>query len=468
VPPAPWATALTGYEHDAFCHFSEAILRLLLTTTAFPLWCLTGQIEKKVNAMSAFPRMFRLKQSFQRPVIGDIPETTRKELDRLGLGDKICRGQKIGITVGSRGIQNLGTILKETVHYVRGLGGAPQLIAAMGSHGGGKEQGQKEVLDSLGITEAILGAPVVTCAECQTVAHTSEGLPVFIIEAALGLDGILVVNRVKPHTSFRGKVESGLIKELVVGLGGPKGAQQFHGFGPAQLPQLLIDIGRVILEKLPIMGGLAIVENAYEETALVRAVPREEMIERESELLVYSRSLMPSLPVEEIDFLIIQEMGKNFSGTGMDTNIIGRARIHGVPEPERPSIKRIAVLDLSAESHGNATGVGMADFVTRRLVDKMDRQATYLNCLTSTFVVRAAIPMYFDSEKQLVDAAHYSLCSIPAADLSLVIIPNTLFLTECLVSEAIAKRMSGKPGVELGATPEEFSFDNEGNLVLRV
>jgi hypothetical protein len=418
--------------------------------------------------MSELPRMFRLKQAFQRPVIKDIPGTTRQELVQLNLGARIRPGMHIGITVGSRGIQNLGTILKETVQYVRELGGLPHLIAAMGSHGGGTEDGQKEVLDSLGITEANLGAPVVTCAECETLAQKPGGLPIFITKAALGLDGLLVVNRVKLHTSFRGKVESGLIKGLVVGLGGPKGAQQFHGFGPAQLPHLLIDIGQVILEELPVLGGLAIVENAYEETALLRGVPKTEMIERESELLLYSKSLMPSLPADEIDFLIIQQMGKNFSGTGMDTNIIGRARIHGVPEPERPSIKRIAVLDLSEESHGNATGVGMADFVTRRLVDKMDRRVTYLNCLTSTFVARAAIPMTFDTDWELVDAALFSLCSIPAYELTLVIIPNTLFLTECFVSEALARRLPSKPGMELADTPEEFPFGSEGNLLLRV
>jgi hypothetical protein len=192
------------------------------------------------------------------------------------------------------------------------------------------------------------------------------------------------------------------------------------------------------------------------------------MIERESELLVRSKSLMPSLPIDEIDLLIVQEMGKNFSGTGMDTNIIGRARIHGVPEPETPSIKRIAVLDLSEESHGNATGVGMADFVTRRLVDKMDRRATYLNCLTSTFVVRAAIPMTFDSDRELVDAALYSLCSVPVDELNLLIIPNTLFLTECLVSQAVARSLLNLPGMELMDTQEEFSFDAQGNLLLRV
>jgi hypothetical protein len=359
-------------------------------------------------------------------------------------------------------------ILKTAVGYIKELGGIPCLVAAMGSHGGGTAAGQKEVLDSLGITEEALGAPVVTCGDCRTIARSPAGLPVFVLEAALGLDGILVVNRVKTHTSFKGDIESGLIKKLVVGLGGPKGAQQFHGFGPGELARLLIEIGGVLLETLPVVGGLAIIENAYEETAVIKGVPREGMIAAEAELLAYSKRLMPALPVDDIDLLIIEEMGKNYSGTGIDTNIIGRARIHGVPEPDRPSIKRIAVLDLSEESHGNATGIGMADFVTEKLVNKMDRQATYLNCLTSTFVVRAAIPMYFATEEKLMEAALYSLSGIPANKLRIVIIPNTLYLSECFVSAAIARELAGKPNGSVAAQPEDIRFDAAGNLLLRI
>jgi hypothetical protein len=418
--------------------------------------------------MLKLPKMHRLRQTFPRPTVEDIPGAVRRELSGLLPRDVVRPGQKIGITVGSRGIQNLVPILKVCVEFLSELGGLPYLVAAMGSHGGGSERGQQEVLDSLGISEANLGAPVVTCAACRTIAQTAEGLPVFILKSAFELDGILLVNRVKTHTSFKASVESGLLKMLVVGLGGPKGARQFHGFGPTELPRLLPEIGSILLNTLPILGGLAIVENAYEETALIRALSAEDMIQEESGLLLYSKSLMPSLPVDEIDLLIVQEMGKNFSGTGIDTNIIGRARIQGVPEPERPSIKRIAVLDLSEESHGNATGIGMADFVTQRLVDKMDRQATYLNCLTSTFVVRAAIPMTFDTEQELVNAAQTSLPSIPSHALRMVIIPNTLLLNACLVSAVVVEELRGKHGIDMESNPEEFRFDDEKRLLLRI
>ena len=418
--------------------------------------------------MVQLPKMYRITQAFQRPTVKDSAAAAKQELVRLGLDKKIAKGTKIGITVGSRGVQNLIPMLRTVVGFVKGCGAEPFLLAAMGSHGGGTEKGQKEVLDSLGITEDELGAKVLTCADSEVISQTSEGLPVFIVKSALTLDGIIIVNRVKTHTSFKAKVESGLIKKLVVGLGGPKGAQQFHSFGQEELPRLLVEIGQVILNKLPVLGGIAIIENAYEETALVQGVDRDNMIEKEAELLIYSKSLMPSLPADVLDLLIIREMGKNFSGTGVDTNIIGRARIHGVSEPSKPDIKRIGVLDLSEESHGNATGVGLVDFITKKMVDKMDRTATYLNCLTSTFVVRAAIPMYFDTEEKLMEAALYSLCSIPADKLRLAVIPNTLFLAECLVSGALVPELRNRPAITVTEKPEEFKFDSDGKITLRI
>lgn len=414
------------------------------------------------------PRLVKIKQVFQRPLVKDSVETTKLELSRLGIADKIKPGQKIGITVGSRGIQNLIPILKTVIAEIRQLHAEPCLIAAMGSHGGGTPEGQLEVVESFGITEQEMGVPILTCAESVTIGHTASELPAYVLKSALELDGILVVNRVKTHTSFKGKVESGLIKKLVVGLGGPRGAQQFHGFGPAELPRLLVEIGEVLLAKLPVLGGLAIVENAYEETALIQAISAVNMIEEESHVLLYSKSLMPALPVDELDLLVIEEMGKNYSGTGIDTNIIGRARIHGVLEPDKPSIKRIAVLDLSEESHGNATGVGMADFVTQKLVDKMDRQKTYLNCLTSTFVVRAAIPMYFNTEKELLEAALYSLSGIEPEKLRLVIIPNTLFLTECLVSEALLPELKERADIEFDGEIHQVDFDEQRRMKPRL
>ena len=416
--------------------------------------------------MTLFPAMYQVKQSFPRPVVADVAAATTEALVTLHLDNKISAGQKIGITVGSRGIQNLLTVLRTTARYIQSLGATPYFIAAMGSHGGGTEHGQIEILESLGLTEAALGAPVLTCTECTVIAHTPGGMPVYALESARKIDGLLIVNRVKTHTSFKGTVESGLIKKIVVGLGGPKGAHQFHAFGPGELPRLLIEIGEIILYKLPILGGVAIIENAYEETALIHGVESNCLVKQESELLQYSKSLMPSLPVDDIDLLIIQEMGKNYSGTGIDTNIIGRTRIQGVQEPQKPRVKRIAVFDLSEESHGNATGLGIADFITKKIVDTMDRTATYLNCLTSTFVMRAAIPMYFDSEKLLLEAALFSLSGIDPLNLRIVIIPNTLFLSDCMISESLLAEIDAIPRMTVSKVPHNVAFDSHGRLLV--
>ncbi len=414
-----------------------------------------------------FPKMARVKQEFARPKIDDIIAATAKEMKLLA--PRIKPGSTVGITVGSRGIQNILTILDGVIAAVRTSGATPVLLAAMGSHGGGTEAGQKEVLDSLGITEERLGAKVITCASGREIGVTSGGLHAYMLDSAFAVDAILPVNRVKTHTSFKGCVESGLAKKLVVGLGGPPGAQQFHSIGDSSaLAPLLVDVTEVILEKMPVIGGLAIVENAYEETAKIEAVLSENLLKREEELLSWSKTLMPSLPSERLDALVVEEMGKNFSGTGVDTNITGRLRIPRQPDMDSPVIRYISVLDLSEESHGNATGVGLVDFVTKKLVDKIDRKATYLNNLTTTFVTRAFIPMYFDTEKETLDAMLHCVRNTPLEQLRVVFVPNTLFLTDCYVSEALLPELEKSGRCTIVSGPEEVKFDDKGNLMLRI
>lgn len=416
---------------------------------------------------SLFPKMIRVRQHFERSSVADVAATVLKELDTLKAAIPV--GKTVGITVGSRGIQNILLILETAVRYVKDCGATPVLLAAMGSHGGGTEAGQMEVLDSLGITEQRLGAKVVPCVEGREVGRTDKGWHAYMLESAFAVDAILPINRVKTHTSFKGTVESGLAKKLVVGLGGPPGATQFHAIGKSEmLSPLLEDVTRVILNTMPVIGGLAIVENAYEETARVQAVPAASLIEQERALLLYSKSLMPSLPADRLDGLLIEEMGKNYSGTGVDTNIVGRLRIQGGTEPDKPVIRYISVLDLSEASHGNATGIGLVDFTTRKLVDKIDRQGTYLNNLTTTFVTRAFIPMYFDTEQKTLETMMHCLRNTPLEETRLVFIPNTLFLTDCYVSEALLPELDGNPRFEVAGTPEEVRFDATGNLMLRL
>lgn len=420
------------------------------------------------DGSQTLPVMHRITQTFPKPRVRDLEGAVIEELKAIGVSERIEQGHRVGITLGSRGIQNLVPILRTVACVVRDAGGDPRFVAAMGSHGGATEAGQARLLDSMGFTEAALGAPVVTCAESELVDHTSSGLPVYELRSALDLDGILPVNRIKAHTSFHGPVESGLIKELVVGLGGPKGAKHFHGFGPGQLPRLLREISDVILAKLPVLGGLAIIENGYEETALLKGVPADGMHDAEAELLTYSKTLLPHLPTDRLDVLIVQEMGKNFSGTGVDTNIIGRWRINGVPEMTSPEVQRLCVLDLSDASHGNANGLGLADFVTKALIDKVDRHITYLNCLTATFVQRAALPMWFDTERELFDAVLLSLSGFSPAELRVAVIPNTLHVADCWVSSSVAADLWERDGMAIAPHSERMSFDATGRLEQRI
>ncbi len=412
------------------------------------------------------PPMARIRQSFIRPKVDNPVAEMAAQMELLA--PRIKRGTKVGITVGSRGIQNICGMLEAAIGVVRRCGAQPVLLAAMGSHGGGTEEGQKEVLDSLGITEERLGAKVVTCVSCRSIGQTHDGLTAHMLDSAFSVDAIIPINRVKTHTSFKGCVESGMCKKLVVGLGGPGGAGQFHSLGQAQLPRLLVDVSRIILEKMPVIGGVAIVENAYEETARIQALLAEDMIAKEIELLAWSKTLMPALPVDFLHGLIVEEMGKNFSGTGVDTNIMGRLRITGELEPEKPRVRYVSVMDLSEESHGNATGIGLVDFTTQRLIDKVDRKTTYLNNLTTTFVTRAFLPTWYDTEQEALETMMFCLRSIPQEEVRLIRIPNTLYLTDCYVSEAVLRDLTDTSRFTVVHEPRPVVFDAKGSLADRI
>lgn len=413
------------------------------------------------------PRITRVVRDFPRDKISDIPECVQEEFLRLNLGE-ILKGKKVGITAGSRGIGDIAPILKSLADLVRKAGGTPVLLAAMGSHGGGTEAGQREVLDSLGLTESAVGARIAACVESLEIGETPGGLKAYMLKSAFEVDAIIPVNRVKAHTAFHGEVESGLFKMLVVGLGGPKGAAQFHSRGSAELANLLIDVGELIVARMPVIAGFAILENAYEETAAIVGVPGLAIRAHEPKILDRARAMMPALPVNVLDALIIEEMGKNFSGTGVDTNIVGRLRIEGVPEPETPAIQKIAVLDLSPESHGNANGVGLTDVTTQRLVDKIDREATYLNCATTGFLIRCATPVYMATERASIELLLRSLGARRPEDIRLIQIPNTLHLAEFFASEALLPELKGVPGLCFGGEPFEMTFDDTGDLTHRI
>ena len=415
------------------------------------------------------PKMYRVRQSFNKEHLEDIEGTVAREFAKAEIRAQVKPGMRVALAVGSRGIRNLSRIVKCVVDQLLALGAEPFIVAAMGSHGGGTLEGQLEILHTYGITQEAMGIPVIANNDVELLGSTSRGIQVYFDKLCLEqADLVIPINRVKTHTSFKGCVESGLCKKLVVGLGGPGGAGQFHSLGQAELPRLLVEVTKVILGKMPVLGGVAIVENAYEETARIKAIPAEALIEEEIRLLAWSKSLMPALPTDRLHGLIVEEMGKNFSGTGVDTNIIGRLRITGEPEMESPRIRYVSVLDLSEASHGNATGVGLVDFVTRRLVDKIDRKATYLNNLTTTFVTRAFTPLWFDTDREMLETMMFCLRSVPLAETRLILIPNTLYLADCYVSEAILPELADTGRFEVVGPLRELAFDAQGNLILRI
>ncbi|GAB7053320.1 lactate racemase domain-containing protein [Paenibacillus sp. YK5] len=421
--------------------------------------------------MSDYPSVYRIKQKFARSQLGDLEAAVEQAVDRLfPPGQQSpAPGSTIGITVGSRGITNIVPILTSIVAQLKSRELQPFLFACMGSHGRGEPEGQKEILESLGITPESIGAPVSCSGEVRLLGHTTkgiQGLPVYCAEEALSSDGVIVVNRIKTHTSFSGTYESGMMKMMAVGMGRAKGASMVHSLGVGRIADAIPAIAGVILERVPVVGGIAIVENEYEETALIEGIPKAELWEREKELLILSKSYMPKLPVKHMDLCIVKEMGKNYSGTGMDTNIIGRLRIQGIPEPEEPFIQYLGVLDLSEPSHGNATGIGLADYTTKRLVSKIDRQATYLNCMTSGLVVRAAVPMTFETDEELMKNALSILRLAEPSSLKLAIIHNTLHLDEMWVSEALWREIQDDPKIELVEGPVRLQFGDEGQLQL--
>lgn len=410
-----------------------------------------------------FPRMVKISQSFPRMGISDVKAKVIHSLHASNLKQKIRPGMKVGITAGSRGINNIPTILREIASHVKSLGCDPVLLSAMGSHGGGSPEGQRKLLKSLGITQRNIGAPIVCSTQYSAIARTFYG-EIFINKRALECDAIILVNRIKPHTSFHGDYESGLLKMLVVGLGGPPGAASFHKCQPRFLSQAVAEGAKIAMQAVPVVLGIAILEDAYDETRDIVSISPEKIFAVERKLLREAGQKVPGLPISDLDILIVDYIGKNYSGTGIDTNVIGRLRIQGLHEPESPKIKRIVVLDVSPETHGNAYGIGLADFTTARLVEKMDREAVYLNALTSTFVQRAMIPMTCANDRDAITSAIRSMGLENYSDAKIIRIHSTLHLDKMLVSENVFCDIADRPLIQRLDSPLEIEFDRDGNL----
>src|SRR5665648_619864 len=359
----------------------------------------------------------KIYQKFDSQRLNNIPEVVSKEFSRIQLDQKIKPGMKIAITAGSRGIDNIQVILKAIIEEVKKRNASPFIVTAMGSHGGATAEGQKEILTNYGITEESMGVPIKASMETVELGQLENNLPVYFGKIAYNADGIIVVNRIKVHTAFKAEIESGLHKMLSVGLGNNQGAK------------------------------------------LVRV---------DKELLRKCKQILPKLPVKNIDILIIQEMGKNISGTGMDTNIIGGIKDFQEGDYDPPKIKKILALDLTPETHGNALGIGMADMITRRLYEKIDLKATNMNTITTTFLDRARIPMVFDSDKKAIEVGLKTIWNLPNVPPRIIIIKNTLKLDEMYISEAILEEIKDKKGISYELSWEELKFDKNENLELKI
>ncbi|MCI1958471.1 MAG: DUF362 domain-containing protein [Clostridia bacterium] len=412
-----------------------------------------------LNENAVYPKMYRIKQKFNTEKITDINTEVIKQLDSIGLKDTVKKDAHIGITCGSRGINNIPVIIKAVVHYVKSIGAVPFIIPAMGSHGGAEAEGQKHVCEKFGVSEEAMGCEIRSSMDTVVLGQTPEGVNVYFDKNAYESDGVIVVNRVKRHTDFTAKNESGLVKMISVGLGKQKGASAMHDNG---LGKTIPAAAKVALEKAPIIAGLAIVENAAEDTCVLKAVKPENFIEDDAKLLELSNSLVPSLPVDYIDILIVKEMGKQYSGTGMDTKVIGRMKIFGEKEPVSPRIKKLAVLRLSSASYGNALGIGLADLTVKKLVDSIDYEAMYSNLVTTTFLERGKVPVHFDTEKEVIDVALRTIGNVKPEDARVMIIENTLNIGTMLVSESIYKDI--KDRVELVDEDVKIKFNKDLEL----
>jgi Lactate racemase N-terminal domain len=413
----------------------------------------------------SFPNMMRIRQQLVAPTLGDVRAAVRVELQRLNLASRVQAGQVIAIPAGSRGISNIVTILDTVVQEMKALGLSPFILPAMGSHGGATAEGQHEVLATYGITEERLGVPIRATMDVVEVGRTPRGMPVLVDKIAAEADWVAVINRVKPHTEFSGEIESGLLKMLAIGFGNHRGALNTHQYAVKYSYRVAIpEIGTALLNRLPVLFGLGILENAHDHTAKVVAIPPEHFMAEEKSLLQEARVLMARLPVDFAHLLIVDEMGKDISGSGMDTNVIGRVMVIGEPEPETPKILRIYVRDLSEKTYGNAIGIGLADFCSQRLAAKIDPLPTQINCITAMTPEKARLPIALPSDREAMATALTTVGPIEPWEARVIRIKNTLEMEELQVSEALMDELKGRSDITPLGALEEMTFDSAGNL----
>lgn len=415
--------------------------------------------------MTIFPRFFRVGQTFERPRISDLSGDVHRQLNGIGLQQRIAHGQSVAITVGSRGVANIALIAKACVDYFKQLGACPFIIPAMGSHGGATAEGQLQVLSSYGVTEGQMGCPIRSSMEVVKVCQAAEGFPVYFDREASLADHVFVLNRIKPHTRFTGDIESGLMKMMLIGLGKQKGAEVYHRvIMNYSFDQIVRSVSRTVIERCGIAGGLAILENAYEETAQLVALRPEEIEAREPALLRQVKLWMPRLPFDHAEMLIVDRIGKDISGTGMDTNIVGRKiNDHGSPT-ELPFIHHIYIRGLTEATHGNATGLGVAEMVHRRVINEMNMELVRMNCITAGHITAAMIPIDFPSDREALRVGCQLAGYIEPDQVPVQWITDTLHLEEIECSEAYWEAARQRSDLKILREPTPLTFDANGDL----
>jgi hypothetical protein len=414
----------------------------------------------------AYPKMLRVRQRFDRPRVADVATTVRDELAKLDLSRTIKPGQTVALTAGSRGIANIPVVLQATVRFLRDLGAQPFLVPAMGSHGGATADGQKHLLESYGITESFVNAPIRASMDTVSLGTTPEGYPVLLDKHASTADHVGVIGRVKPHTGYHGPIESGLCKMMMIGLGKHAGAIEYHRI-LLEKPYdgVVRSVSRVVRSKGRVAFGLALVENAYDETARIEAVRPDDFEPKEEALLVLAKQWLARLPYNVGDLLVIDEIGKDISGSGMDTNVVGRKRAFRGDKVEQPiQMRHIFIRGLSERTHGNATGIGLADFTTTRLIKAMNYKAMVINCLTAGYPEGAFLPVHFDTDREVLDASLAIIGTRKAEQGRVMRIKNTLMLEEIEISEPCLESGTPLNPLEILAGPRDVEFDREGNL----
>ncbi len=411
-----------------------------------------------------FPALARVRQSIPQPQVEDVPGTIRRLIRSSRLRQRIRPGGTIAVGIGSRGIHGIAGIARAIVETLKGMEYRPFIVAAMGSHGGATAEGQRALLADYGVTAEAMGVPVKTDLETLVLGTNPVGLPIYFDRNAYEADGIILANRVKPHTDFRGVHESGVVKMLVIGLGKREGASQVHKLGVRGLRDVLPAVGRFLVQNTRFALGLAILENAADVPAEIVALEPETIFDVEPGLLERARGLMGRLPFDQIDVLIVGELGKNYSGAGMDPNVIGRLMVETQPDFDRPLVTRLAVLDVSDESHGNIVGVGFADLTTERLVSRMDPEPFRINTLTSCCLERSRIPITLPTDRDVIQAALETCWRVDPSEARVVIIPNTLELQTLWVSPPLEDEVRAHPHLTLETEYLPLPIGDDGAL----